>query len=236
MRVEQQSLSAELSLTQTERPRSHGHRAAVLLQAEDPALPAGCAAGWRIRQGILWHSSARLEPLSKQYFLISSNSSSFLRRGVREGENDKLCLTSLLIWKMFDDGGMLHCTIHALNRTFFFFKTSYRKLQCCAYNLSSGKARPGLPPVSWALSQFQHTLRGLCQGISPAHQPAHLWTPSSACTAHQAWQKKGTYPQGALVSRGCWWVTLVEVAAWVGWRTWPDGAGVGSAIWERSAR
>lgn len=41
MRVEQQSLSAELSLTQTERPRSHGHRAIVLLQAEDPALPAG---------------------------------------------------------------------------------------------------------------------------------------------------------------------------------------------------
>lgn len=52
MRVEQQSLSAELSLTQTERPRSHGHRAVVLLQAEDPALPAGCAAGRRIRQGL----------------------------------------------------------------------------------------------------------------------------------------------------------------------------------------
>lgn len=43
-------------------------------------------------------------------------------------------------------------------------------------------------------------------------------------------RKKITYLPDDLVSQGCWWVTLVEVAAWVGWRTWPDGAGVGSVI------
>lgn len=50
---------------------------------------------------------------------------------------------------------------HALKGVFVekvILKTSHRKLQFCFYSLSTGKARPGLLPVSRALSQFQHTL------------------------------------------------------------------------------
>lgn len=52
MSVEQHRLSVELSLPHTERPSTHRHTEFVLPQAEDPALPAGCAAFRRIGAGL----------------------------------------------------------------------------------------------------------------------------------------------------------------------------------------
>jgi len=90
MSAEQQSLSAELSQPQTDRPSSHGHTASLRCCRQRILLVEGS------EQGIAVQLEQPSGTIRNILFQVSSNSSNFHSSGEKEGENGKLYISLLL--------------------------------------------------------------------------------------------------------------------------------------------